>query len=112
MAQNEDIDKEMQKMQAEAIKRVREMHMRSKSEAGKFSIKNKTKNDSKDKTNQPKITSDSYQKENKNKSAKMPNLMSLLFSDNDRSLLIVLIVLLMDDEKNFYIIMVLLYLLI
>ncbi len=110
MAQNEDIDKEMQKMQAEAIKRVREMHMRSKSESGKFSIKNKTKNDSKDKTNQPKITSDSYQKENK--SAKMPNLMSLLFSDNDRSLLIVLIVLLMDDEKNFYIIMVLLYLLI
>ena len=111
MAQNEDINKEMQKMQAEAIKRLREMHMRSKSEPNRFSDKNKVKNDSKNKTNSSKISSDSSQKENKNKSAKMPNLMNLLFSDSDKSLLIILIVLLMDDENNFYIIMVLLYLL-
>ncbi len=42
----------------------------------------------------------------------LPNLVDVIFKDQDRSLLIVLIILLMDDEENFPLLLVIFYLLI
>lgn len=146
---------EMQKMQEEAIKRVKEMHAKSKpsdfsqvanqsaSYPNEKIFQNAEKNDNTIKKRnvfeksqysqkrnsnfnmrKTKFVNDSPPEENqdtapplKNKRPRsliggLPNLIDLIFKDEDKSLLIVLLVLLMDNEENFTILLVLFYLLI
>ena len=146
---------EIQKMQEEAIKRVKEMHSRSKPSnfsqamhpsvprSNEKNFQNTEKNDNtlkkrnvsekhqysqKRSSNfnmrKTKFIRDSPNKETQNtapppKNTKqksliggLPNLIDLIFKDEDKSLLIVLLVLLMDNEENFTILLVIFYLLI
>lgn len=111
MSENSSID-EIKKMQAEAIKRVKEMHSRSK--PAPLTELNKKKSDDERQTNK-KETKKTFNtlshKQNNCKHEKFPVLIDMLFSDSDKSLLIVLIILLMDDKENFSVVLVLLYLL-
>lgn len=99
-------------MQAEAVRKVRELHSRSKNISS--SKLNKIQENTEYTTKENSHTKKAPQNPNLNNSniKKTPNLIELLFNDSDKTLLIVLIVLLMDDKENFYIVLVLLYLLI
>lgn len=111
MPEKSSLNDDIQKMQAEAIKRVRELHSRSKSTAVQNLKKSESNNDSTQKSNFEKPVAVPISKHRHSSFKKMPNLVELLFSDSDKTLLIVLIILLMDDEENFSIVLVLLYLL-
>ncbi len=112
MSENSSINDEIKKMQAEAIKRVKEMHSRSK--PAPLTELNKKKPDDKRQINKKEIEKSINilpHKQNNCKHEKCPGLIDMLFNDSDKSLLIVLIILLMDDKENFSIVLVLLYLL-
>lgn len=127
---------DMKRMQEEAIRRVKEMHARSKPgapptvQAAHEKAENtpqkphftqkRNSNFNLRKTrlikNLSSLGNTNFQSQSKKSSSdnifgNLPSFMDLIFKDSDKSLLIVLIILLMDDEENFMILLVLFYLL-
>ncbi len=132
MNEKKNFTSELPNMQAEAIKRIKEMHLRSKnfdcatnnknledkhtqkfSESNKKSAKDNSSHSLQINSFFQKNSSKKYgYKNSKSKNKTFTNLTELLFKDSDKSLIIILIIMLMDNDENFFMVLSLLYLLI
>ncbi len=96
MTEKQKAFEEIKKAKEDAIRKLKEIQKRSA-----YPTKEHVNVENKDKIH----------KNSKNPNF-IENIFSLLFKDQDRTLILALIILLMDNEENFTIIMLLIYLLI